>query len=76
VPQLEYIICPNLKAFATLNAYITHIPLMVTHTNYGMILPTFIPLLYFKLSIRVMNMAQTIFAKILNIYAARGFLFG
>jgi hypothetical protein len=49
---------------------------MVTHTNYGMVLPALVPLLYFKLSIRVVDMAQTIFAKILNIYAARSFLFG
>jgi hypothetical protein len=49
---------------------------MVTHTNYGMVLPALIALLNLKLSIRVVDMAQTIFAKILNIYAARSFLFG
>jgi hypothetical protein len=41
-----------------------------------MIFPSFVALLYLKLSIGVMDMAQTIFAKILNIYAARSFLFG
>jgi hypothetical protein len=49
---------------------------VVTYTNDGMIFPAFVALLYLKLSIRIMDMAQTIFAKILNIYAAMGFLFG
>jgi hypothetical protein len=42
----------------------------------SVILVAFIALLNLKLSIRVMDMAQTIFAKILNIYVARSFLFG
>jgi hypothetical protein len=41
-----------------------------------MVFPTFIALLNLKLSIWIMDMAQTIFAKILNIYAAWAFLFG
>jgi hypothetical protein len=49
---------------------------MVTGTNDCVVLPALIALLYLKLSIGVMDMAQTIFAKILNIYAARSFLFG
>jgi hypothetical protein len=49
---------------------------MVTHTNYGMVCIALVPLLYLKLSIRIMDMAQTIFAKILNLYTARAFLFG
>ena len=49
---------------------------MVTYANYGIVIIAFIALLYLKLSIWIMDMAQTIFAKILNIYFARSFLFG
>jgi hypothetical protein len=41
-----------------------------------MVLVAFIALLYLKLSIRIVDMTKTIFAKILNIYTARAFLLG